>query len=128
MFQGEFEGRISDIASVMLIHPENHGVENAGVMTTPLTYTMMLKEVPDSQHTVEVQYHLKIMILLLSNIFLVANTGTCSQWHEITNKYTRLRIVVLVVIYVNLSRLLYLAYSANLGLQCLPHPSMGLLV
>ena len=125
MFQGEFEGRISDIASVMLIHPETHGVENAGVMTTPLTYTMMLKEVPDSQHTVEVQHHLQIMILLLSNIFLVTNTGTCSKCHGITNKYMRLGIVVLVVVYVNLSRLLYLAYSANLGLLGMPHPSMG---
>ena len=54
MFHGEFEGRISDIASTMLIHPETHGVENAGEMTSPMTYTMFLKEIPDSQHTVEV--------------------------------------------------------------------------
>jgi len=53
MFHGEFEGRISDIASTMLIHPETHGVENAGEMTSPMTYTMFLKEIPDSQHTVE---------------------------------------------------------------------------
>ena len=34
--------------------------------------------------------------------------------------------VVVVVAYFSLSRLLYLAYSANLGLLCmLPHPGMG---
>ena len=33
-----------------------------------------------------------------------------------------------VVVYFILSRLLYLAYSANLGLPCMPHPGMGPLV
>ena len=33
-----------------------------------------------------------------------------------------------VVVYFNLSRLLYLAFSANLGLLCMPHPGMGPLV
>ena len=33
-----------------------------------------------------------------------------------------------VVVYYILSRLLYLAYSANLGLLCMPHPGMGHLV
>ena len=33
-----------------------------------------------------------------------------------------------VVVYFILSRLLYLAFSANLGLLCMPHPYMGSLV
>ena len=33
-----------------------------------------------------------------------------------------------VVVYFILSRLLYLALSANLGLLCMPHPGMGPLV
>ena len=37
-------------------------------------------------------------------------------------------IVVVVVVYFILSRLLYLAFSANLGLLCMPHPGMGPLV
>ena len=37
-------------------------------------------------------------------------------------------VVVVVVVYFILSRLLYLAFSANLGLLCMPHPGMGLLV
>ena len=36
--------------------------------------------------------------------------------------------VVVVVVYFILSRLLYLAFSANLGLLCMPHPGMGPLV
>ena len=35
---------------------------------------------------------------------------------------------VVVVVYFILSRLLYLAFSANLGLLCMPHPGMGSLV
>ena len=35
---------------------------------------------------------------------------------------------VVVVVYFILSRLLYLAFSANLGLLCMPHPGMGPLV
>ena len=37
-------------------------------------------------------------------------------------------VVVVFVVYFILSRLLYLAYSANLGLLCMSHPGMGLLV
>ena len=37
-------------------------------------------------------------------------------------------VVVVVVVYFILSRLLYLALSANLGLLCMPHPDMGPLV
>ena len=37
-------------------------------------------------------------------------------------------VVVVVAVYFILSRLLYLAYSANLGLLCMPHPGMGPLV
>ena len=37
-------------------------------------------------------------------------------------------VVVVVVVYFILSRLLYLAYSANLGPLCMPHPGMGPLV
>ena len=36
--------------------------------------------------------------------------------------------VVVVVVYFILSRLLYLAYSANLGLLCMPHPGIVPLV
>ena len=34
-------------------------------------------------------------------------------------------VIVVVVVYFILSRLLYLSYSANLGLLCMPHPGMG---
>ena len=37
-------------------------------------------------------------------------------------------LVVVVFVYFILSRLLYLAFSANLGLLCMPHPGMGPLV
>ena len=37
-------------------------------------------------------------------------------------------VVVVVVVYFILSRLLYLAFSANFGLLCMPHPGMGPLV
>ena len=33
-----------------------------------------------------------------------------------------------VVVYFILSRLLFLAFSVNLGLLCMPHPGMGPLV
>ena len=36
--------------------------------------------------------------------------------------------VVVVAVYFILSRLLYLAFSANLGLLCMSHPGMGPLV
>ena len=36
--------------------------------------------------------------------------------------------VVVVVVYFVLSRLFYRAWSANLGLLCMPHPGMGPLV
>ena len=38
------------------------------------------------------------------------------------------RVHTFVVVYFILSRLLYLAYLANLGLLCMPHPGMGPLV
>ena len=38
------------------------------------------------------------------------------------------RLVFVVVVYFILSRLLYLVFSANLGLLCMPHPGMGPLV
>jgi len=37
-------------------------------------------------------------------------------------------LLLLFVVYFILSRLLCLAYSANLGLLCIPHPGMGPLV
>ena len=37
-------------------------------------------------------------------------------------------VVVVVVVYFILSRLLYVAFSANLGLLCLPHPGRRPLV
>ena len=36
--------------------------------------------------------------------------------------------VAAAVVYFILSRLLYIAFSANLGLLCMPHPGMGPLV
>ena len=36
--------------------------------------------------------------------------------------------IFVVVVYFILSRLLYLAFSAKLGLLCMPHPGMGPLV
>ena len=42
--------------------------------------------------------------------------------------YMRGAYVVLVVVYFILSRLLYLAFSVNLGLLCMPHPGMRPLV
>ena len=46
------------------------------------------------------------------------------------NQHTKLVVVVVVVVvvYFILGRLLYLAFSANLGLLCMPHPGMGPLV
>ena len=38
------------------------------------------------------------------------------------------QLVVVVGVFFILSRLLYLAFSANLGLLCMPHPGMGPLV
>ena len=40
----------------------------------------------------------------------------------------RVVVAVAVAVYFILSRLLYLAFSANLGLLCMPHPGMGPLV
>ena len=57
LFTGEFQDRISDIASTILLHPETHAIEDPGVLATPLTYTLLLKEVPDAQHKVEVILH-----------------------------------------------------------------------
>ena len=37
-------------------------------------------------------------------------------------------VTFVIVVYFILRRLLYLAYSANLGLLCMPHPVMGPLV
>ena len=42
--------------------------------------------------------------------------------------FTMATLIVVVVVYFILSRLLYLAFSANLGLLCMPHPGMGPLV
>ena len=51
---------------------------------------------------------------------------SCFGWKVFT--LLRCRTVVVVVVYFILSRLLYLAFSANLGLLCMPHPGMGPLV
>ena len=42
-------------------------------------------------------------------------------------KFPKTKLFV-VVVYFILSRLLFLAFSANLGLLCMPHPGMGPLV
>ena len=40
----------------------------------------------------------------------------------------RMKSFAVVVLYFSVSRLLFLAFSANLGLLCMPHPGMGPLV
>ena len=50
------------------------------------------------------------------------------SWGESLFKSSRPEVVVVVVVHFILSRLLYLAFSANLGLLCMPHPGMGPLV
>ena len=47
--------------------------------------------------------------------------------HKLNSKY-RFVVVVVVVAYFISSRLLYLAFSANLGLLCMLHPGMEALV
>ena len=47
------------------------------------------------------------------------------RFHTLVNQ---LYVAVVVVVYFISSRLLYLAFSANLGLLCMPHPGMGPLV
>ena len=48
--------------------------------------------------------------------------------HTGTGIKCQMHVVVVVVVYFILSRLLYLAFSANLGLLCMLHPGMGPLV
>ena len=47
----------------------------------------------------------------------ILNDNAQSSWME--------NMKTVVVVYFILSRLLYLAFSANLGLLCMPHPGMG---
>ena len=53
-----------------------------------------------------------------------------STWHTPWGKmdYELPFVVVVVVVHFILSRLLFLAFSANLGLLCMPHPGMGSLI
>ena len=53
---------------------------------------------------------------------------TINAWCSCGELASLLLLFTLFVIYFILSRLLYLAYSANLGLLCMPHPGMGPLV
>jgi len=58
---------------------------------------------------------------LHNQIGVLISLNTCAE-----RKVSAMIKVVVVVAYFSLSRLLYLAYSANLGLLCmLPHPGMG---
>ena len=52
----------------------------------------------------------------------------CMQLCYIPFLYRQVKFGIVVVAYFILSRLLYLAFSANLGLLCMPHPGMGPLV
>ena len=54
--------------------------------------------------------------------------GACAYLCFFLELYVLNAVVVVVVVYFILSRLLYLAFSANLGLLCMPHPGMGPLV
>ena len=54
MYPGEFTGRVSDIADVILVHPETYALETPSSLTTGMQYDLALNEIPDSQHTIEV--------------------------------------------------------------------------
>ena len=54
------------------------------------------------------------------------NAGFSALW--LFNNGNETLVVAVVVVYFILSRLLFLAFSANLGLLCMPHPGMGPLV
>ena len=65
----------------------------------------------------------------LANICLKINAKIGGINSCVHNDYRYVVVVVVaVVVYFILSRLLYLAYLANLGLFCMPHPGMGPLV
>ena len=53
------------------------------------------------------------------NHLVISKDSKCSRYSKQ---------MIVVVVYFILSRLLYLAFSANLGLPCMPHPGMGPLV
>ena len=52
----------------------------------------------------------------------------CQPKCKLARNLMRKSCFVVVVVYFILNRLLYLAYSANLGLLCMPHPGKGPLV
>ena len=54
--------------------------------------------------------------------------GHGSHWKYWLDNSFVVVVVVVVVGYFILSRLLYLAFSANLGLLCMPHLGMGPIV
>ena len=66
------------------------------------------------------------MIESLFNIYLLVNVeASIVLWYGDCKANF---VVVVAVAYFILSRLLYLAFSANLGLLCMLHPGMGPLV
>ena len=65
-------------------------------------------------------------LLIVLYLVLTAKTLDTSDLHSFeSNRGTDFFVVV---VYFILSRLLNLAFSANLGLLCMPHPGMGPLV
>ena len=67
----------------------------------------------------------EIPILFLIRLSIITDKSAEQDFAE-QSKF--LIFFVVVVAYFILSRLLYLAYSANLRLLCMPHPGMGPLV
>ena len=60
---------------------------------------------------------------------MIAPKESISARQNLTDRLNfNLLLLLFVVVYFILSRLLYLAHSANLGLLCMPHPGMGPLV
>ena len=53
-----------------MIHPETHKIEDTGIMNEPMTYKMMLNEVPDALHTVEVKFYSIMMTMIVSTLLL----------------------------------------------------------
>ena len=66
------------------------------------------------------------MYRVSSSIHILTFCKQVSSWFVLEQHQKGLATAVVVVVaYFILSRLLYLAYSANLGLQCMPHQAWG---
>ena len=82
---------------------------------------------------VHCSYRLKLDTLSNCEVQQLRSRNFCMHFikvgnHRSINKSSSVDVVVVVFVYFILSRMLYLAYSANLGLLCMPHPGMRPLV